>query len=111
LRTPPARPARSGARRDEWITLGAFAELAWIARDAYDRIVGLILHDIGVDGCITKAPGGGECAGPSPVDCYERREHVINAFFDLADAIITLLRLIHCAWATHRWDNRPARRP
>lgn len=208
------------ARRDEWIALGVFAELTRIARDAYDRIVGLILHDIAVDGCITKAPGGGECAGPSPVDrrkqglkrsmlvddhgiplgrvlaganrhdspllgptldhldtlgplpsditvhldagydsgktrallaerglhgeiahkgekapiqathrwhvertnawhnafnrlqrCYERREHVINAFFDLADAIITLRRLIRCAWTTHRWDTRPARRP
>lgn len=28
----------------------------------------LLLDDIAVDGCITKAPGGGECAGPSPVD-------------------------------------------
>ena len=55
-------------RRDEWITLGVFAELARIAREAYDRIVGLLLDDIAVDGCITKAPGGGECAGPSPVD-------------------------------------------
>ncbi|GAA1857996.1 hypothetical protein GCM10009836_42700 [Pseudonocardia ailaonensis] len=45
-----------------------FAELARIARDAYDRIVGLLLADVAVDGCITKAPGGGECAGPSPVD-------------------------------------------
>lgn len=36
--------------------------------DAYDRIVGLILDEIAVDGCITKTPGGGECAGPSPVD-------------------------------------------
>ena len=55
-------------RRDEWITLGVFAELARITREAYDRIVGLLLDDIAVDGCITKAPGGGECAGPSPVD-------------------------------------------
>jgi transposase len=53
-------------RRDEWIKLGVFAELARIAREAYDRIVGLLLDDIAVDGCITKAPGGGECAGPSP---------------------------------------------
>ena len=28
----------------------------------------LALRDIAVDGCITKAPGGRECAGPSPVD-------------------------------------------
>jgi transposase len=207
------------ARRDEWIRLGLFAKLARIAREGYDRIVGLALEDIAVDGCITKAPGGGECAGPSPVDrrkrglkrsvlvedrgiplgrilaganrhdspllgptldrlddlgplpdditmhldagydsgktrdllaerglrgeiahkgekapiqatrrwhvertnawhnafnrlqrCYERREKVIDAFFDLADAIITVRRLIRCAWITHRWDTRPARR-
>ena len=55
-------------RRDEWIRLGIFAQLKQIALDAYDRIVGLLLEDIAVDGCITKAPGGGEVAGPSPVD-------------------------------------------
>ena len=208
-------------RRDEWIALGVFAQLARIARESYDRIVGLLLDDIAVDGCITKAPGGGEVAGPSPVDrrkqgmkrsvlvegygiplgrvlaganrhdsplldptldlladlgplpdeitvhldagydsdktrqtarpsaacaaqiahkgekapiqasqrwhvertnawhnafnrlqrCYERREKVIDAFFDLADAIITVRSLIRRAWTTHRWDTRPARRP
>jgi transposase len=207
-------------RRDEWIKFGAFARLKTIALDAYDRIVGLVLDQIAVDGCITKAPGGGECAGPSPVDrrkqgmkrslmvegygiplgrvlagahrhdspllaptldkldnlgplpeditvhldsgydsgktrdtlagrslhgqiahkgqkapiqasgrwhvertnswhnaftrlqrCYERRELVINAFFDLADAIITVRALIRRAWTTHRWDTRPQRRP
>ncbi len=55
-------------RRDEWIKAGVFAELKQIALASYDRIVGLLLDDIAVDGCITKAPGGGECAGPSPVD-------------------------------------------
>ncbi|SER17515.1 hypothetical protein SAMN05216188_108206 [Lentzea xinjiangensis] len=30
--------------------------------------------------------------------CYERREHVIDAFFDLADAIITIGSLIREAW-------------
>jgi transposase len=206
-------------RRDEWIKLGIFAQLKTIALDAYDRIVGLLLENIAVDGCITKAPGGGECAGPSPVDrrkqgmkrsllvegygiplgrvlagaqrhdspllaptldllgdlgplpdeitvhldagydsgktrdtlaqrglrgqiahkgekapiqasgrwhvertnawhnafnrfqrCYERREKVIDAFFDLADAIITVRSLIRRAWITHRWDTRPPRR-
>jgi hypothetical protein len=48
--------------------LGVFAQLTTIALDAYDRIVGLVLEEISVDGCVTKAPGGGECAGPSPVD-------------------------------------------
>ncbi len=207
-------------RRDEWIRLGLFAQLKQIALDAYDRIVGLLLDDIAVDGCITKAPGGGEVAGPSPVDrrkqgmkrsllvegygiplgrvlaganrhdspllpptldllddlgplpeqitvhldsgydsgktrdtlaerglhgeiarkgekapiqatqrwhvertnawhnsfnrlqrCYERREAVVEAFFDLADAIITVRSLIRRAWTTHRWDTRPTRRP
>jgi transposase len=206
-------------RRDEWIELGVFGALARIARQAYDRIVGLVLDEIAVDGCITKAPGGGEVAGPSPVDrrkqgmkrsvlvegygiplgrvragaqrhdspllaptldllddlgplpeditvhldagydsgktrdtladrglsgeiarkgekapiqagqrwhvertnawhnafnrlqrCYERREKVIDAFFDLADAIITVRSLIRRAWITHRWETRPARR-
>lgn len=207
-------------RRDEWIKLGIFARLKSIALDAYDRIVGLLLENIAVDGCITKAPGGGECAGPSPIDrrkqgmkrslvvegygiplgrvlaganrhdspllaptldkldslgplpdeitvhldsgydsnktrdeltgrglhgqiahkdekapiqasgrwhvertnawhntfnrlqrCYERREIVIDAFFDLADAIITVRRLIRKAWTLYRWDTRPTRRP
>ena len=207
-------------RRDEWIELGVFAALARIARESYDRIVGLLLDHLAVDGCITKAPGGGEVAGPSPVDrrkqgmkrsvlvegygiplgrvlagaqrhdsplldptldlladlgplpgeitvhldagydsgktrqtlterglrgqiahkgekapiqasrrwhvertnawhnafnrfqrCYERREKVVDAFFDLADAIITVRSLIRRAWLTHRWDTRPARRP
>ena len=207
-------------RRDEWIRLGIFAELKQIALESYDRIVGLVLDQIAVDGSITKAPGGGEVAGRSPVDrgkqglkrsgmtdgygiplgrvlaganrhdspllaptldhlddlgplpdditihldagydsdktrtllderglhgriahkgekapiqasrrwhverthawqnafhrlarCYERRATVIDAFFDLADAIITVRSLIRQAWTTHRWDERPNRRP
>lgn len=43
-------------RRDEWIQLGLFARLKQIALDAYDRIVGLVLDQISVDGAITKAP-------------------------------------------------------
>jgi transposase len=56
------------ARRDEWIRLGLFTQLRRIALEAYDRMVGLVLDQIAVNGCITKAPGGGEVAGPSPVD-------------------------------------------
>jgi transposase len=206
-------------RRDEWIRAGVFAKLKAIARESYDRIVGLVLEDLAVDGCIAKAPGGGECAGRSPVDrgklgmkrsllvegkgiplgrvlapasrhdspllastldklddigplpggitvhldagydsqktrdeldardmtgeiahkgdkapiqagqrwhvertnawhnsfnrlqrCYERSEDVIDAFFDLADAIITVRRLIREAWTLYRWDTRPAHR-
>ena len=206
-------------RRDEWIRAGIFAQLKTIARDCYDRIVGLVLEDLAVDGCIAKAPGGGQCAGRSPVDrgklgmkrsllvegkgiplgrvlapasrhdspllaatldklggigplpdevtvhldagydsqktreelaargmtgeiarkgckapiqagqrwhvertnawhnsfnrlqrCYERNEDVIDAFFDLADAIITVRRLIREAWTLYRWDARPPHR-
>ena len=43
--------------------------------------------------------------------CYERREDVIDAFFDLADAIITVRSLIRQAWTLYRWDGRPAKRP
>ncbi|MBA3702507.1 MAG: transposase, partial [Rubrobacteraceae bacterium] len=55
-------------RRDEWIACGAMEALRTIALEAYDRIIGLELYDVAVDGCITKAPCGGEKAGKSPVD-------------------------------------------
>ena len=64
--TCPATTLRS--RRDQQIEAGIFARLRQIALEAYDRIVGLVLEEIAVDGCITKAPGGGECAGRNPVD-------------------------------------------
>ena len=38
-------------------------------------------------------------------------EDVIDAFFALADAIITVRRLIREAWTLDRWDGRPPRRP
>src|SRR4051794_41601804 len=55
-------------RRDEWIRLGIFDRLRLACLDAYDKLIGLHLADNAVDGCVTKAPGGGECAGRSPVD-------------------------------------------
>ena len=55
-------------RRDEWIELGVMDALRQIALEAYDRFIGLELTDVAVDGCITKAPCGGEKAGRSPVD-------------------------------------------
>jgi hypothetical protein len=63
-------PARCSIRnrRDEWITAGVFERLEQICLDAYDRIVGLELGDLTVDGCLVKAPCGGEAAGKSPVD-------------------------------------------
>jgi transposase len=56
------------ARRDEWISAGLFERLEQICLEAYDQIVGLDLGDVTVDGCIVKAPCGGQMAGKSPVD-------------------------------------------
>jgi transposase len=55
-------------RRDEWIEAGVMDALEEIARQAYDRAIGLDLSDVVVDCCITKAPCGGEKAGRNPVD-------------------------------------------
>jgi Transposase DDE domain len=55
-------------RRDEWIEMGLMDALEGIVLAAYDRIIGLELADVSVDGCITKAPCGGQKAGKSPVD-------------------------------------------
>lgn len=207
-------------RRDEWIAAGVFERLEQLCLEAYDRIVGLELGELSVDGCIIKAPCGGEAAGPSPVDrgkqgtkrsvltdgagiplgcvaapanrpdspllrptletlgrfgldlpqaitvhldagydsaktrelldelgcdtviskkgfplqagarwvvervnswhnrgfkklqvCTERRTRVIEAFIALANAVITVRRLIRRAWTSHRWQTRPNRRP
>jgi len=55
-------------RRDAWIAAGVMDHLLALALAAYDRMIGLALDDVVVDGCITKAPCGGEVAGRSPVD-------------------------------------------
>ena len=56
------------SRRDEWIDAGIFEEFEQLCLNAYDQIVGLDLGDVTVDGCIVKAPCGGQAAGKSPVD-------------------------------------------
>jgi len=60
------RTIRRRLRR--WAELGLAETLHHLALDQYDRMIGLELDDVVVDGCITKAPGGGETAGRSPVD-------------------------------------------
>jgi transposase len=55
-------------RRNEWIELGLMEQLRETSLDAYDRLIGLELGDVAVDGCATKAPCGGEKAGRNPVD-------------------------------------------
>lgn len=56
------------ARRDEWIAAGVFDQLVEEALAAYDRIIGLDLGDVAVDGSLHKAPCGGEGTGPNPTD-------------------------------------------
>lgn len=55
-------------RRDEWVAAGIFIELEQLCLDSYDKMIGLDLENLVIDGCITKAPCGGEAAGRSPVD-------------------------------------------
>ncbi len=62
-------------RRDEWIACGVIETLRGIALEAYDRFIGLELADVAVDGCIPKAPCGGEKAGKSLVDRGKSRGH------------------------------------
>lgn len=56
------------ARRDEWIAAGVFDAVAEEALAGYDRIVGLDLSDVVIDGCLNKAPCGGEGTGKNPTD-------------------------------------------
>jgi hypothetical protein len=51
-----------------WAEAGLAATLHGLVLAQYDRVIGLDLADLAVDGCITKAPCGGEKAGRSPVD-------------------------------------------
>jgi hypothetical protein len=56
------------SQANEWIELGLMEQLRETSLDAYDRLIGLELGDVAVDGCATKAPCGGEKAGRNPVD-------------------------------------------
>ena len=58
--TTAAPPPRRG------IALGLAEQLHQLALAAYDRLHGLEPEHLAIDGCITKAPGGGQVAGPSP---------------------------------------------
>lgn len=55
-------------RLKEWAAAGLAERLHALALGAYDKMIGLDLADVAVDGCVTKAPSGGAAAGRSPVD-------------------------------------------
>lgn len=55
-------------RLKEWARAGVATRLHALCLAAFDKMVGLRLGDLSADGVMTKAPCGGEKAGPSPVD-------------------------------------------
>ena len=54
------------ARRDEWTDAGLFDVVVTEALAAYDRIIGLDLSDVSVDGSQHKAPCDGQGTGKNP---------------------------------------------
>lgn len=60
------------ARRDEWVAAGVFEALAKQAIDGFDRIAGLDMSEVGIDGSSHKAPCGGTGTGPNPCDRGKR---------------------------------------
>ena len=56
------------ARRDELVAAGVFDRLAEEALAGYDRIIGLDLDEVAIDGSQHKAPCGGEGTGPNCTD-------------------------------------------
>jgi transposase len=55
-------------RRSEWLAAGVFDAFVTEAINSYDRIIGLDLSEVAIDGSQHKAPCGGEGTGPSPTD-------------------------------------------
>jgi hypothetical protein len=51
-----------------WANAGLTATLHTLVLEQYDHPIGLDLATVVMDGCLTKAPGGGEKAGTSSVD-------------------------------------------
>lgn len=55
-------------RLASWAHAGLGEKIHAAAVAAYDKMIGLELRDVSVDGAITKAPCGGDKAGSCPVD-------------------------------------------
>jgi len=68
ISTPGCSDRTIRRRVKEWAVQGIAEQVHVLALEAYDRMIGLGLGEISVDGCITKSPSGGEKAGRSPVD-------------------------------------------
>jgi transposase len=59
-------------RFNEWTAAGVFDTLVDEALEGYDRVVGLDLSEVAVDGSQHKAPFGREATGPNPTDRGKR---------------------------------------
>jgi hypothetical protein len=68
IATPGCSDRTIRRRVAQWAAWGLAQALHAAALAAYDHVIGLQLADLAVDGCMTKAPCGGQKAGPSPVD-------------------------------------------
>ena len=68
IATPGCSDRTIRRRLDQWAAAGVGEQVLRAALAGYDQMIGLDLDDLSVDGSITKAPGGGEVAGRSPVD-------------------------------------------
>lgn len=64
----PAGETTLRNRANEWLDAGVFDLVVAEALDAYDRIIGLDLDHVAIDGSQHKAPMGGEGTGPNPTD-------------------------------------------
>ncbi len=56
------------ARRDEWEEVGVFTSISNEAIASYDKIIGLDLSEVAVDGSLHKSPAGGQGTGKNPTD-------------------------------------------
>ena len=68
IATPGCSDRTIRRRVQAWAAADLATELHALVLAQYDRMIGIEFDDIVVDGCITKAPCGGEKAGRSPVD-------------------------------------------
>ena len=68
LATPGCSDRTIRRRLVEWAAAGHAQQLLRIVLEGYDRMIGLDLEDLSVDGSITKSPCGGEVCGRNPVD-------------------------------------------
>jgi transposase len=55
-------------RRDEWTAAGVFSGVTEEALSGFDKMIGLDLSDVAVDGSLQKSPCGGEGTGKNPTD-------------------------------------------